>query len=441
MRSPYILKNQGVVVGHVVGKDIYRKLGKKIDGLTMRAPWNETLHGILTELYSPEEAEIIVNMPYGLSDFDRIVECTGRERAELQLALDSLCEKGLVMDLVINGGSFYSPSPMVIGIFEFTMMRTRGDLKYKEWAGLFHEYLHGDSSFWAANFDGNNKVSIMRTLPHEGTIHESVYMEVLDYEKATSIVEAADKFAIGICSCRHEKQHVGEKECEVPLETCSSFGFAADYLVRHGMAEEVSKSQMLENIARSKELGLVLNADNVQNDITFICHCCKCCCNVLMGINRHGYENVVITSNYISSIDIEKCSGCEKCARACPIDAIEMVPIENPKTKKKKDPRIDTSICLGCGVCALKCHKDAVFLLKRDQRVIQPETVFEKVILQCLERGTLQNQMFSDPGSLSHKFLRGFLGGFLRLSPVKKALMSDTLRSSFLSVIQGGAGK
>jgi Pyruvate/2-oxoacid:ferredoxin oxidoreductase delta subunit len=330
---------------------------------------------------------------------------------------------------------------MVIGIFEFTMMRTRGDLKYKEWAGLFHEYLHGDSSFWAANFDGNNKVSIMRTLPHEGTIHESVYMEVLDYEKATSIVEAADKFAIGICSCRHEKQHVGEKECEVPLETCSSFGFAADYLVRHGMAEEVSKSEMLENVARSKELGLVLNADNVQNDITFICHCCKCCCNVLMGINRHGYENVVITSNSISSIDIEKCSGCEKCARACPIDAIEMVPIENPKTKKKKDPRIDTSICLGCGVCALKCHKDAVFLLKRDQRVIQPETVFEKVILQCLERGTLQNQMFSDPGSLSHKFLRGFLGGFLRLSPVKKALMSDTLRSSFLSVIQGGAGK
>ncbi len=113
-----------------------------------------------------------------------------------------------------------------------------------------------------------------------------------------------------------------------------------------------------------------------------------------------------------------------------------MIPIENPKTKKKKEPKIDTSICLGCGVCALQCKTKALKLVKREKRVIHPETTFERIILQCLERGTLQNMIFNNPQDMTHKFMRGFIGGFLKLPPVKKALMSDMLRSSFLSSIK-----
>ncbi len=51
-------------MGHLVGKDIYKQLGNKIDGLSMRAPMNDSLYKILKELYSPLEAEVIVKMPY-----------------------------------------------------------------------------------------------------------------------------------------------------------------------------------------------------------------------------------------------------------------------------------------------------------------------------------------------------------------------------------------
>jgi hypothetical protein len=64
-------------MGHIVGKDIYRDLGKKIDSLSVRTPWNETFHEILKELYSLEEAEVIVKMPYGLARFEKIVQATG----------------------------------------------------------------------------------------------------------------------------------------------------------------------------------------------------------------------------------------------------------------------------------------------------------------------------------------------------------------------------
>jgi len=72
------------------------------------------------------------------------------------------------------------------------------------------------------------------------------------------------------------------------------------------------------------------------------------------------------------------------------------------------------------------------------EKVIHPETTFERVILQCLERGTLQNQIFDNPDSITQQFMRGFLGGFLKLSSVKKTLMSDLLRSLFLNSMKKG---
>jgi ferredoxin len=227
--------------------------------------------------------------------------------------------------------------------------------------------------------------------------------------------------------------HVGEKKCDVPLETCSSFDTAADYLIRHNLGKEVSKSEMLENLARSKEMGLVFCADNVKQEITFICHCCGCCCNVLLGISKFGYPGVVASSNYIAERDEDECTACGACVDACGIDAIEALPEGNPE--------IDTGTCIGCGVCALKCPTGALKLVKREQRVFHPEDTFERVILQCLERGTLQNLMFDNPQSITHSFMRGFVGGFLKLPPVKKVLMSDTLRSSFLGMMKrGGSG-
>jgi hypothetical protein len=78
-------------------------------------------------------------------------------------------------------------------------------------------------------------------------------------------------------------------------------------------------------------------------------------------------------------------------------------------------------------------------LEKRRQRVFHPEDSFERVILQSLERGTLQNLIFDNPNSRTEHFMRHLLGGFLRLSPVKRALMSETLRSRFLTAFRNAA--
>ena len=330
----------------------------KIDSLPFRVNKNKALFNILKELYTSEEAELVVKMPHGLSPADKIGKASGFEKSKLNSILESLCTKGLVIDMWIGNRYLYMPSPMAIGIFEFTMMRTGENLNTKMWAELFHEYLN-DRNSYAVNFGKGQQISPMRTLPHEGTVTESDYTEVLDYEKAISIVESHKKFALGLCSCRHEKLHAGEKKSEVPLETCITFGGAVDFMVRHNFAKKVTKTEILENLARSKETGLVFSCDNVKNNVSFLCQCCGCCCNMLLGISKFGY----------------------------------------------------------------------------------PNTIFEQVILQCLERGTLQHQIFGNPEKITQKIMKGFVGGFLMLPPVKITLMSEMFRSSFLQAMKKGAAK
>jgi Fe-S-cluster-containing hydrogenase component 2 len=436
---------KGINMGHLVGKDVFRKLGEKIDELETRAPWNARLHAILKELYSSEEADVVVKMPYGLSTLERLEKVTGYGRSELQRILASLTAKGLVTDLWIHDAYRYVPSPMVVGVFEFTMMRMGPDAKPKEWARLLHDYM--DRDFHAANVGNGERYSAFRALPYESAIASSEHAEILDHEKAAALIAGAERFSISLCACRHEQQHLGTKQCDVPLEKCSQFGLAADFLIRHGLAREVSRSEMEENFARSKEMGLVMVADNVRANMKFVCHCCRCCCSLLRTINEHGYTNLVVTSNYVAEIDAKACSGCEQCVEACPIHAISVEPVKRVPGARPGSagatpaPRVDAALCLGCGVCALQCTAGACELKQRGQRVIHPETTFERLMLQCLEKGTLQNQIFDDPSRIDQKFMRAFVGGFLRLPPVKQALLSDKMRSRFLDAMRAGVRK
>jgi ferredoxin len=145
-----------------------------------------------------------------------------------------------------------------------------------------------------------------------------------------------------------------------------------------------------------------------------------------------------VTSNYIAQIDEKLCNGCGKCAKACKINAIQMVAIEKSENKKKQEAKINNDFCIGCGVCALSCPTKALKLVKRDKRVILPETTFERIILQSLAAGTLQNNIFDNPQSKTQEFMRGFVGGFLKIPSVKKALLSDALRSTFLATMKVG---
>jgi ferredoxin len=425
---------KGDLLGHLAAKDVYRDLGNAIDGLTVRTPWSETLRAILRELYTVEEADLVSRMPTGLVPLERIAQTTGVARDRLPGLLEGLAAKGLVMDLEAGGEYRYTVSPFVVGVFEFTMMRTDGGVDFPRVAGLFREYLAA-GGFFEANAGHGERVSVMRTIPHVQTVADAPHVEVLDHEKAEEMIERSEGAVVGTCSCRHEKLHLGEKRCDVPLATCLSFGTGDSYMARRALGRAVPKEEARELLAMAREQRLVLNADNVRKDVSFICLCCSCCCNVLGGIRRFGLPNILVTSRFIAEVDGARCTGCGACAKACPIEAIRMSePSAGGRTRDRR-PRVDASFCIGCGVCGLACTPRAMRLVPRAQRVILPENTVERVILQALERGTLQNFIVDNPNLASARFLRAVLGVFLALPPVKRVMMSDGFRSRFLARI------
>ena len=76
---------------------------------------------------------------------------------------------------------------------------------------------------------------------------------------------------------------------------------------------------------------------------------------------RHEYEEHILENKCrahvceamkIYSIDPDKCKGCTKCARNCPVSAI---------TGNKKEPHeIDQTKCIKCGTCMDNCSFGAI---------------------------------------------------------------------------------
>jgi CRP-like cAMP-binding protein len=74
-------------------------------------------------------------------------------------------------------------------------------------------------------------------------------------------------------------------------------------------------------------------------------------------------------------------------------------------------------------------------MVPAEKRVYTPETIMEKLALQAIERGKLQNLLFSDPTRLSHRTLSTLLGVLVKLPPAKQLLATKQLKSTFVQAL------
>ena len=172
-------------------------------------------------------------------------------------------------------------------------------------------------------------------------------LHVLDYERASSIIENAKTIAVGMCYCRHKMHHLN-RACDAPMNICMTFDATGASLIRHGYGRKVLVKEGLELLEQAYEANLVQFGENVQRGVHFICHCCPCCCEAMIAARRFGFLQPVHTTNFIAATK-EKCSGCQRCENVCPVDAISFD--DGPMS-------IDENRCLGCGVCAVYASKE-----------------------------------------------------------------------------------
>ena len=428
-------------MGHLTTRDAYKNLEDRINWFTQGAPPSDTLSKILQVLYTEKEAKWAALLPVRPFTLKKAAKIWGTTEAKAEKLLDHLCEKALLVDSEYHGQRQFVMPPPMAGFIEFALMRTRGDIDQKYLSNLYYQYMNVEEDFIKDLFFVT-ETRLGRVFVQEPVLANSKTNHILDYERATHIVEEAEYIGLGTCYCRHKMYHAGHPcEIDAPWDVCLTFDNVARSLAEHGgYARLISKEEAKDALERSYASNLVQIGENVREHPAFICNCCGCCCEALQAARHFSPMQPVATTNYIPHVSLKQCIGCGKCANVCPILAISMEkrkqepaqekPFDNAKQAKK--PVIDTEICLGCGVCARNCPTGAIKLERRPVQIITPVNSTHRFVLQAIEKGTLQNLIFDNQAFANHRAMAAVFGTILKLPPMKQALASKQFKSVYL---------
>jgi len=417
-------------LAHLTPRSAYQNLSDRLNRLPQGAPPSKLLFQILEMLFSEREAGLVAQLPikpFTADKADRIWKLGGTESRK---TLDELAGRGILIDMKIRGNTFYVLPPPMAGFFEFSLMRIRNDIDQKLLSELFHQYLHVEEDFIKALFTTGD-TQFGRVFVHEPVLSSGNALHVLDYERASHVIETAKHIGVGVCYCRHKMQHL-DRSCDAPMNICMTFGTTAQSLSRHDITRSVDRAEARDLLDEAYEQNLVQFGENVQRRASFICNCCGCCCEAMIAARKFGILQPVHTSNFLPVVSLESCNGCGKCVTACPVESIALVSANDPGRPKLKLARVDEEVCLGCGVCVRNCDVDALALESRPERIMTPLTSTKRTILMAIERGKLQNLIFDNQVLWSHRALAATLGVILNLPPVKRAMASKQVKSRYL---------
>ncbi|RJP34769.1 MAG: 4Fe-4S dicluster domain-containing protein [Actinobacteria bacterium] len=341
---------------HGANEDVYHLLREFLDGFPLGFP--ATASGveirILRKLFSPEEAETAVLLSPMPEEVERIAARSGRDAETLAEMLETMSGKGLVFRSRHEGRTLYNAAPFMIGLYEYSVGKMDGEL-----AALYKEYYETAylEEMGASGVPGFRVFPVAESIEADVTLYP--FLDLVERVKEARVISVAE------CICRKEA-HLTGGGCDRPMETCLSFGVAAEYYIENGIGREISPAEAIAILEEADGAGLVHAGVNTRH-LSNICNCCPCCCASMKGITREGMDkHLFMNALFEAVVDEDACTACGDCVERCPVGAIAL----------EDTARVDRGKCLGCGLCAGACPGKAVRMLLRDDR----EEPFDRVL-------------------------------------------------------------
>ena len=301
-------------------EDIYHRLRKEIDqrmpvGMPPSQDGSEIM--LLKKLFTEEEARIAVHLsalPETLTKIHRRIKKAGLaySAVELERMLDGMLKKGLIM-----GGSLftkphhYSLAQFAIGIYEFQV-----DRQDEEFVRHAKNYME---KTFISEFYRRDRPGQMRTIP----VHESLENTpaVSTYNDILAIADTvSEPIVVMNCVCK-QSMDIEHEPCRLSdrRDTCFLFGNFAQHILDNKVpsARVITRDEFISIIGDLSETGYILQPQNTKIP-NFLCACCGCCCNILLGYKMHPRPADYFQSSYRAEVIPDNCSSCEACILGLP---------------------------------------------------------------------------------------------------------------------------
>lgn len=343
----------------------YHQLQKLYARHPLGCPEHDLFIEILKFYFSPEEAHIASHMTWELEPEETIALRAGLSLDDTALALTAMASRGYIRGLTRQDGvRVFRLLPLVPGLYEvpFTLQDPSPDLE--KLAAMWDRYYREG---WGHELHGG-KVQISRVLPPKDMDKE----QVLPYEDVVKVLEQQERLSVIPCACRSA---LGR--CDHTLEICLALsgpnrlrevaGQLPVYDPAHALgrprARPISVDEAIHLVAKAEGEGLVHVAMNVQNEPSYICACCRCCCALMRAVTELTIPFGVAPSSFWAVVEEDECNGCEACVDQCPVRAI---------TIEDGVAQVNHDLCLGCGLCTHICPLESVHLERRDNNIFVP---------------------------------------------------------------------
>ncbi len=342
--------------------ELYLQLRDFLDRLPGGCPATES--GVelklLRKLFSPEEAEMAMRLRLFPEPPSVIAGRCGLTESQAAERLEEMARKGLIFRVRRGDQVFYQAQQFIVGIYEFHLNQID-----EEMSELMEEYLPYFRDTGARQFRVVPVGSAVDTTP-----------AVASYDRIKELVKDQEIIAVAPCICRKEQGLLG-KECAHTLETCVTFGVAAQYYIENGLGRIISVDEALDLLRKAEEEALVLQPTNAK-EIINICICCGCCCGVLRVLKMQERPADYVQTSFQAKIDPRLCSGCGTCMERCQMESIQQL---------EESMRVEEGRCIGCGLCVSTCEQGAISLVPKTGVSSLPASYLNMLSMIASEQG------------------------------------------------------
>lgn len=293
------------------------KMGSK-QGIKYEYPEYEILEPIVTNEMAEVGLYLKFREPRSAKD---VAKLSNRPISDVEPILKDLAWKGVAIVNEIDGVDHYWFELWVPGHFEFIVNNRELVAEFPHIALTFEKYGLRKGPQAAGVFPIGK--GPMRVIPIESSISGNSHRA--SYEEVSKFLNDNDVFSVSDCSCRTAREIAGEGCGHLKEDMCIQMGKAAKYYIKTGKGREITREEAFEIIKRAEENGLMHTIPNVDGpgQTHAICNCCGCSCLALRNASMF-FNNDFVRSNYVSTIDEEKCVACGECVEVCPTNAAKL---------------------------------------------------------------------------------------------------------------------